>query len=127
MKNNLKMYSVLVLLVFGPVFLGIGNTGNENSIGSSQVVEISAAEMPGIGRTIGETITLMMLTGNATVIPSFPVGIQNPVRTMTATIALEMCEVPQGSAHFHALFAVGAVILIITLLINLISDILKKR
>jgi phosphate transport system permease protein len=88
---------------------------------------ISAGVMLGIGRAIGETMTLMMVTGNTAVIPSFPEGILDPVRTMTATIALEMGEVPQGSAHFHALFAVGSVLFIITFLINLIVDSIKKR
>ncbi|HWQ48301.1 MAG TPA: phosphate ABC transporter permease subunit PstC [Methanosarcina sp.] len=88
---------------------------------------ISAAVMLGIGRAIGETMTLMMVTGNTAVIPSFPGGFLAPVRTMTATIALEMGEVPQGSTHFHALFAVGAVLFIITFLINLIADLIKKR
>lgn len=88
---------------------------------------ISAAVILGIGRAIGETMTLMMVTGNAAIIPSFPGGFLDPVRTMTATIALEMGEVPQGSTHFHALFAVGSVLFIITLLINLIADSIKKR
>jgi phosphate transport system permease protein len=88
---------------------------------------ISAAVMLGIGRAIGETMTVMMVTGNTAIIPSFPRGILDPVRTMTATIALEMGEVPQGSAHFHALFAVGSVLFIITFLINLIADMIKKR
>jgi phosphate transport system permease protein len=88
---------------------------------------ISAAVMLGIGRAIGETMTLMMVTGNTAIIPSFPGGILDPVRTMTATIALEMGEVPQGSDHFYALFAVGFVLFIITFLINLIADSIKKR
>ncbi|MDW5550593.1 phosphate ABC transporter permease subunit PstC [Methanosarcina sp.] len=88
---------------------------------------ISAAVMLGIGRAIGETMTLMMVTGNTAVIPSFPEGFLASVRTMTATIALEMGEVPQGSTHFHALFAVGSVLFIITFLINLIADSIKKR
>jgi phosphate transport system permease protein len=88
---------------------------------------ISAGVMLGIGRAIGETMTLMMVTGNTAVIPSFPGGFLASVRTMTATIALEMGEVPQGSTHFHALFAVGAVLFIITFLINLIADSIKKR
>jgi phosphate transport system permease protein len=46
---------------------------------------------------------------------------------MTATIALEMGEVPQGSEHFHALFAVGAVLFITTFIINLIADSVKKK
>ena len=88
---------------------------------------ISAAVMLGIGRAIGETMTLMMVTGNTAVIPSFPGGFLASVRTMTATVALEMGEVPQGSTHFHALFAVGSVLFIITFLINLIADSIKKR
>ena len=88
---------------------------------------ISAAVMLGVGRAIGETMTLMMVTGNAAIIPSFPGGFLDPVRTMTATIALEMGEVPQGSDHFHALFAVGSVLFIITFLINLIADSIKKK
>jgi len=88
---------------------------------------ISAAVMLGIGRAIGETMTLMMVTGNTAIIPSFPEGFLASVRTMTATIALEMGEVPQGSTHFHALFAVGSVLFIITFLINLIADSIKKR
>jgi phosphate transport system permease protein len=88
---------------------------------------ISAAVMLGIGRAIGETMTLMMVTGNSAIIPSFPGGFLDPVRTMTATIALEMGEVPQGSTHFHALFAVGTMLFFITFLINLIADGIKKR
>jgi phosphate transport system permease protein len=88
---------------------------------------ISAAVMLGVGRAIGETMTLMMVTGNTAIIPSFPGGFFASVRTMTATIALEMGEVPQGSAHFHALFAVGSVLFIVTFLINLIADSIKKR
>lgn len=88
---------------------------------------ISAAVMLGIGRAIGETMTVMMVTGNAAVIPGFPSGLFDPVRTMTATIALEMGEVPQGSDHFHALFAVGSVLFIITFIINIVASNIKKR
>ena len=88
---------------------------------------ISAAVMLGMGRAIGETMTVMMVTGNTAIIPSFPGWILDPVRTMTATIALEMGEVPQGSDHFHALFAVGSVLFIVTFLINLLADAIKKK
>ncbi|MDD3043446.1 MAG: phosphate ABC transporter permease subunit PstC [Methanosarcinaceae archaeon] len=88
---------------------------------------ISAAVMLGMGRAIGETMTVMMVTGNTAVIPAFPGGLLDPVRTMTATIALEMGEVPQGSDHFHALFAVGSVLFIITFMINLVADSIKKK
>ncbi|MBP2029333.1 phosphate transport system permease protein [Methanohalophilus levihalophilus] len=88
---------------------------------------ISAAVILGIGRAIGETMTVLMVTGNMAVIPGFPEGLFDPVRTMTATIALEMGEVAQGSDHFHALFAVGSVLFIITFIINLIADRIKTK
>ncbi|MCG7853318.1 MAG: phosphate ABC transporter permease subunit PstC, partial [Methanosarcinaceae archaeon] len=88
---------------------------------------ISAAVMLGIGRAIGETMTVMMVTGNTAIIPGFPDGFLAPVRTMTATIALEMGEVPQGSDHYHALFVIGAMLFVITLLINLIAESIKRR
>lgn len=88
---------------------------------------ISAAVMLGIGRAIGETMTVMMVTGNSAVIPGFPSGLFAPVRTMTATIALEMGEVPQGNNHFHALFAIGSVLFITTFIINIIANYIKRR
>jgi len=88
---------------------------------------ISAGVMLGIGRAIGETMTLMMVTGNTAIIPGFPSGLFEPVRTMPATIALEMGEVPQGSDHFYALFAIGSVLFIITFVINIIADHIKNR
>ncbi|MDK2834824.1 MAG: phosphate transport system permease protein [Methanolobus sp.] len=88
---------------------------------------ISAAVMLGIGRAIGETMTVMMVTGNTAIIPGFPSGLFEPVRTMTATIALEMGEVPQGSEHFHALFAVGSVLFITTFIINIAAGHIKNR
>lgn len=77
------------------------------------------AVMLGIGRAIGETMAVMMVTGNAANIPPFGLGMFfQPVRTMTATIAAEMGEVAQGSPHYHALFAIGIVLFIITFIIN---------
>lgn len=88
---------------------------------------ISAAVMLGVGRAIGETMTVMMVTGNTAVIPGFPEGILAPVRTMTATIALEMGEVPQGSDHFYALFAIGSVLFITTFITNIIAEYIKRK
>ena len=85
---------------------------------------IVAAVMLGIGRAVGETMTVLMVTGNAAVIPH---TLLEPVRTMTATIAAEMGEVVQGSPHYHALFAIGIVLFIITFLINLAADIALRR
>lgn len=79
------------------------------------------ATMLGIGRVIGETMAVMMVTGNAPRIPVPPGAFLRPARTMTATIAAEMGEVAQGSAHFHVLFAVGLVLFVIAFLINLVA------
>jgi len=80
---------------------------------------IMAAIMLGIGRVIGETMAVMMVTGNAAQIPQ---SLFVPVRTLTATIAAEMGETVQGSDHYFALFAIGIVLFIITFIINLIAD-----
>jgi phosphate transport system permease protein len=80
---------------------------------------IVIAVMLGIGRAIGETMAVMMVTGNAANIPELGLGVFfEPVRTMTATIAAEMGEVAQGSMHYHVLFGVGIVLFLITFAIN---------
>ncbi len=83
-----------------------------------------AAVMLGIGRVIGETMAVMMVTGNAAMIPK---SILQPVRTLTATIAAEMGESVQGGDHYAALFAIGIVLFIITFLINGVADIYLHR
>ncbi|MBN1875230.1 MAG: phosphate ABC transporter permease subunit PstC [Anaerolineae bacterium] len=80
---------------------------------------ILTALMLGVGRAIGETMTVMMVTGNAARMPRGFSDLFMPVRTMTATIAAEMGEVAQGSAHYHVLFAVGLTLFVITFLVNL--------
>ncbi|MBN1246647.1 MAG: phosphate ABC transporter permease subunit PstC [Anaerolineae bacterium] len=80
---------------------------------------IVTALMLGIGRAIGETMTVMMVTGNAPRLPRSPLDIFMPARTMTATIAAEMGEVAQGSSHYHVLFAVGLTLFVITFIVNL--------
>jgi len=86
---------------------------------------ILAAVMLGIGRVIGETMAVMMITGNAAAMPS---SILQPVRTLTATIAAEMGEAVIGSEHYFALFAVGIVLFIFSFAINVSADLfLHKR
>jgi phosphate transport system permease protein len=85
---------------------------------------IIAATMLGIGRVIGETMAVMMVTGNAALIPH---SFLQPVRTLTATIAAEMGESVQGGDHYAALFAIGIVLFIITFLINGFADIYLHR
>jgi phosphate transport system permease protein len=80
------------------------------------------AIMLGIGRAIGETMAVMMVTGNAAYVPAFGPDMPfQPVRTLTATIAAEMGEVSQGSMHYHVLFGIGIVLFVITFSINLIA------
>jgi phosphate transport system permease protein len=80
---------------------------------------IITAVMLGVGRAIGETMTVMMVTGNAARMPLAFDAFLRPVRTMTATIAAEMGEVARGSTHYHVLFLVGLALFIVTLVINL--------
>jgi phosphate transport system permease protein len=80
---------------------------------------ILTAMMLGIGRAIGETMTVMMVTGNAARIPTGLTDLFMSIRTMTATIAAEMGEVAQGSTHYHVLFAIGISLFVITFIINL--------
>lgn len=85
---------------------------------------IFAAVMLGIGRAIGETMVVMMVTGNAAQIAdSFLVS----GRTMTATIAAEMGDTVRNGTHYHALFAVGIVLLTMTTLVNLAADYVLSR
>jgi phosphate transport system permease protein len=90
---------------------------------------IVTAVMLGIGRAIGETMAVMMVTGNAARMPITLNSLFMPVRTMTATIAAEMGEVAHGSTHYHVLFAVGILLFVFTFLINLAaaSTIFQKR
>ena len=80
------------------------------------------AVMLGIGRAIGETMAVMMVTGNAARIPQEWNALFLPARTMTATIAAEMGEVAQGSVHYHVLFAVGILLFVVTFLINAVAS-----
>jgi phosphate transport system permease protein len=86
---------------------------------------ISAAAILGIGRAMGETMAVLMVTGNAAVMPH---TILQPVRTIPATIAAELGEASQGGIHFKALFALGCILFIMTMGINLwVGYISSKR
>jgi phosphate transport system permease protein len=80
---------------------------------------IAAAIILGIGRAVGETMAVMMVAGNAAIIPDPVWNILSPLRTLTGTLGIEMGEVPVGSEHYNALFGVAVVLLVITLVINL--------
>lgn len=80
---------------------------------------VLAAVMLGLGRALGETMTVLMATGNATAMPH---SIFDPVRTITATVAIEMGEVPFRTPHFYSLFACALVLFVITLGVNLAAE-----
>ena len=90
---------------------------------------IVTAVMLGIGRAIGETMAVMLVTGNAARMPVTLDSLFRPVRTMTATIAAEMGEVAHGSTHYHALFGIGMILFLVTFAINLAAaaTIFQKR
>lgn len=88
---------------------------------------VLTAVMLGIGRAIGETMTVMMVTGNAAVLPTGLGALFAPVRTMTATIAAEMGEVANGSTHYHVLFFIAIVLFLISLAINITAAAVISR
>ncbi len=90
---------------------------------------VATAVMLGMGRAIGETMAVMMVTGNAGRMPLSLGSLFMPVRTMTATVAAEMGEVANGSVHYHALFGIGIILFILTFIINIVGAgaIFKKR
>ena len=88
---------------------------------------VLTAIMLGLGRAIGETMAVMMVTGNAPVVPTGLGALFHPARTMTATIAAEMGEVANGSVHYHVLFLIGIVLFLISLAVNLTASSLVFR
>ncbi len=83
---------------------------------------VLTAVMLGIGRAIGETMTVMMVTGNAPILPTGIKDLFSPVRTMTATIAAEMGEVANSSTHYHVLFLIGIILFLISLVVNVTAS-----
>ncbi len=83
---------------------------------------VMTAVLLGVGRAIGETMAVMMVTGNAPVLAIRLASIVSPVRTMTATVAAEMGEVATGSTHYHVLFFIGMLLFVISLAVNVIAS-----
>jgi phosphate transport system permease protein len=82
---------------------------------------ITAAIILGMGRAIGETMAVLMVTGNAAIIPDPLWNVLSPVRTLTGTIGIEMGEASVGSLHYNALFGIAVILLVITLGVNLLA------
>lgn len=85
---------------------------------------ISAAVVLGIGRAIGETMAVLMVTGNAAVMPG---SLFDSVRTIPATIAAELGEAPADGAHYQSLFLLGCVLFVITMIISISAEAISKR
>jgi len=78
-----------------------------------------AAVLLGVGRAVGETMAVLMATGHAIHIPH---SILDSVRTLTANIAAELGEAPEGSDHYRVLFLTGVLLFTITFVVNLAAD-----
>jgi phosphate transport system permease protein len=84
---------------------------------------ISAAVVLGIGRAVGETMAVMMVTGNAAVIPH---SLFESVRTIPATIAAELGEAPAGGTHYQSLFMLGCILFVITMIISISAEMISR-
>ena len=82
-----------------------------------------AAVLLGVGRGFGETMAVLMASGNAIQIPTSPF---DSVRAITATIAAELGDAPVGSDHYRALFTLGILLFVVTFIINLTADFVVK-
>lgn len=85
---------------------------------------IVAAIILSIGRAVGETMVVLMCTGNSALLTWDPLS---SVQPMTSAIAIDVGEVVGGSLHYNVLFAVGVMLFILTFLINIFADWIMKR
>ncbi|MFN0047536.1 MAG: phosphate ABC transporter permease subunit PstC [Cytophagales bacterium] len=85
---------------------------------------IISASILGVGRAFGETMAVLMVTGNAAIMPT---TFLEPVRTITATIAAELGEAPTGGIHYEALFILGSILFLFTFLMNLIAEFFSPK
>ncbi len=102
--------------------LALGATHNETIwkvVVPASLSGISTGVILGMSRAIGETMVVLMVAGGAGLIPS---SIFDPVRPMPASIAAEMGEAPFGESHYFALFAIGMVLFLFTMIFNIIAD-----
>jgi phosphate ABC transporter permease protein PstC len=85
---------------------------------------VAAAILLALARTVGETMAVLLATGNATILTLNPLS---SVRTLTATIAIEMGETAFGSEHYHVLFALGIMLFAVTFAVNLAAEVIMGR
>lgn len=108
----------------------LGATGWETTVRivvPAAVSGIATAATLGIGRAMGETMAVMMVTGNAAVIPEPLWNVFSLLRTITATLALEMPEVVIGSTHYSALFLLGFVLMVLIYGVTIVAKYAVKR
>lgn len=85
---------------------------------------VFAAVVLGFGRAIGETMVVLMASGNASIMSW---NVLDSTRTMTATIAAEMAEVVHGGVHYRMLFLIGVMLFLVTLISNFAGDLVVHR
>ena len=85
---------------------------------------VGTAVMLGMSRALGETMVVLMVAGGAAIVPE---SIFDPIRPMPASIAAEMAEAPFGSPHYHALFATGIALFVMTFIFNAIAFRLAQK
>ncbi|MFT5422435.1 MAG: phosphate transport system permease protein [Phycisphaerales bacterium] len=85
---------------------------------------IFSAVMVGLGRAVGETMIVLMATGNT---PEISANIFSGFRTLAANIAVELPEAPRGGTHYRVLFLCGLVLFVMTLIINTSAEIVRQR
>jgi len=85
---------------------------------------IFSAVMMGFGRAVGETMIVLMATGNS---PLVNFNIFEGMRTLSANIAVELPETAVGSSHFRVLFLAALVLLGLTFLVNTLAEIIRQR
>lgn len=91
---------------------------------------IVSAVLLGFGRVMGETMVVLLCAGNRIAIPDFSQGLAaifQPVHTMTGIVAQELGEVANGTLHYRALFMVGLLLFLLSLLINWLAQLAVRR
>jgi phosphate transport system permease protein len=86
---------------------------------------VAAGVVLGFGRAIGETMIVLMASGNASVMEPF--DLTTSVRTVTATIAAELGEVAQGDPHWRVLFLLGVMLFAVTFFLNFVGALIIQR
>jgi phosphate transport system permease protein len=85
---------------------------------------IFSAVMMGFGRAVGETMIVLMATGNS---PVVNFNIFEGMRTLSANIAVELPETAVGSTHFRVLFLAALVLLALTFVVNTLAEVIRQR